>query len=403
MKVGLLISKQLPESGGAYTFEAQLLESLLKLLAESKHEFIIYIYNKEIPDYKSSMPVDIVSLYLSTFKKISIKTWLITEAILKKIRFPKDKFRIEGCRKKNLLNLLKKNQIDVVLSLTPNLCTVDHPYILSVWDLQHRLQPYFPEVSVSGVWEGREKSHELLKRASFIISGTEVGKAEIERFYQIPSERIKVIPFFTPKFTTNPSLVDQNIFTKYKIPKQYLFYPAQFWAHKNHIGLLLAIKYLKQKYDLELPLVLVGADKGNESYVREMVKECGLSKQVYFLGFVAISDMKALYQNAFALTFMTFFGPDNLPPLEAMSLGCPVIASNVSGAEEQLGNAALLVDPKQPEEIALAIKSLHSDSLLRQELIQRGWERARKWTSEDYIREVFTVIDDFEAIRRCWK
>ena len=134
-----------------------------------------------------------------------------------------------------------------------------------------------------------------------------------------------------------------------------------------------------------------------------MVKEINLSKQVYFLGFVPLSDMSSLYRNAFALSFMSFFGPDNLPPLEAMALGCPVIAANVSGAKEQLGEAALLVDPKKPEEIAFAIKSLYDDSILRQNLIEHGLIRANSWTAEDYIKEIFSVLDDFEAIRRCWK
>ena len=96
------------------------------------------------------------------------------------------------------------------------------------------------------------------------------------------------------------------------------------------------------------------------------------------------------------------FGPDNLPPLEAMALGCPVIASNVSGAKEQLGAAALLADPKQPEEIAFAINSLVEDATLRQNIIASGLKRANQWTTKDYIKEIFSTIDDFEAIRRCW-
>ena len=150
-------------------------------------------------------------------------------------------------------------------------------------------------------------------------------------------------------------------------------------------------------------MVLVGADHGNEAYVREMVVKLDLSKQVYFLGFVPQSDIPQLYQNAFALTFLSFFGPDNLPPLEAMALGCPVIASNVSGASEQLQDAALLVDPKQPEEIAIAVKSLLEDAALRQNLIETGSLRAKQWMADDYIGEIFSVLDDFEAIRRCWQ
>ncbi|WP_228036457.1 MULTISPECIES: glycosyltransferase family 4 protein [Nostocales] len=336
------------------------------------------------------------------------KIFLITKAIFHKLRHPRCKFQIEEWYEKYILNLLKLNQIDVTLSLVPGCPTVNYPYITTVWDLQHRLQPYFPEVSISeqewGQWDWRENFHsKILRRATFIITGTEVGKAEIEKFYQIPSERIKVIPFFTPKFPSEGSLIDQEILKKYNLPSQYLFYPAQFWPHKNHIGLLLAIKLLKEKYNLEFSLVFVGSDKGNQSHVKEMVQELDLSQQVHFLGFVSQEDIAPLYRHAFALTFMSFFGPDNLPPLEAMALGCPVIASNVSGAKEQLGDAALLVNPKQPEEIAEAIKYLSEDSILRQSLIERGWEKAYKWTPKDYVQEIFSVIDDFEAIRHCWK
>ncbi|MFM6004329.1 MAG: glycosyltransferase, partial [Sphaerospermopsis kisseleviana] len=166
--------------------------------------------------------------------------------------------------------------------------------------------------------------------------------------------------------------------------------------------LLLALKTLQQKYSLELPLVLVGSGTGHKSYVEAMAKELNLSNQVHFLGFVPQEDMASLYRNAFALTFVTFFGPDNLPPLEAMSLGCPVIASDVPGAQEQLGDAAFLVDPKKPEDIASAIKLLWEDNSLRQNLIARGLARSQKWTVEDYAKQIFAVIDEFEAIRRCW-
>jgi glycosyltransferase involved in cell wall biosynthesis len=404
MKVALFISQQIPQAGGGHTFESQLLQTIVNLAALSNHNFVFYTSSEEVPNYLLSTSIQVVSLYRSLKERIKSKILRTAKAILSKIRHPRSKFEIEGWYEKHIINLLKINQIDITLSLVPGSPVFDYPYITTVWDLQHRLQPYFPEVSISGEWDNREKSYlKMLRQAAFIITGTEVGKAEIEKFYHIPAERIKVIPFFTPQFTSISKLTDQDIIKKYNLPSQYLFYPAQFWPHKNHIGLLLAIKLLKEKYDIEFPLVFVGSDKGNESYVREMVQKLNLSQQVYFLGFVPQEDMVNLYGHAFALTFMTFFGPDNLPPLEAMALGCPVIASNVSGAKEQLRNAALLVDPKKPEEIAEAIKSLSEDSALRQDLIERGLIRASQWTAQDYIKEIFSVIDNFEAIRRCWK
>jgi glycosyltransferase involved in cell wall biosynthesis len=110
----------------------------------------------------------------------------------------------------------------------------------------------------------------------------------------------------------------------------------------------------------------------------------------------------SLYRKAFALTYVTFFGPENLPPLEAFALGCPVIASNVEGAQEQLGDAAVLVDPKDPREIAFAVKALHDDVIWRQTLIQRGLKRAGRFTGEDFVNGILSVLDDFELVRRCW-
>lgn len=404
MKVALFISSQAPEGGGGYTFESQLLDTLYELYPTSKHTFVLYVSNREISSQLLDTCVPIVSLYLSKLAKVRSIFLAAISACINKIQHPRARFKIENWREKHLLDSLRSHQIDVILSLTPDYPTVEYPLITTIWDLQHKLQPYFPEVSEAGEWDRREKDYtKMLNRAAFIITGTETGKAEIERFYQVPAARIKVIPFFTPQFASAPPPVDRDVKTKFNLPDRYLFYPAQFWPHKNHVGLLLALKCLKEKYNLELALVLVGADKGNESYVKEQVQELHLSNQVYFLNFVDRVDLVSLYINAFAMTFVTFFGPDNLPPLEAMALGCPVIASNVSGAQEQLGSAAILVDPTQPAEIALAIESLVKDDLLRQQTIENGLERANQWTAKDYIQEIFKTIDDFEAIRRCWK
>jgi glycosyltransferase involved in cell wall biosynthesis len=259
-------------------------------------------------------------------------------------------------------------------------------------------------VSANGEWLARERIFTyMLQRSTVIIAGNEVGKKEIERFYQVPSERIKLLPHPTPKVVLDaPPDRDKKILTRYNIPENYLFYPAQFWSHKNHAGLLLAVKFLRDNYDLIFPVVFVGSDQGNLQYIKQLTVKLDLSKQVHFLGFVSQEDLIDLYRNAFALTYLTFFGPENLPPLEAFALGCPVVASNVSGSEEQLGDAALLVDPKDERQIALAIKSLYENSEFRNTLIQKGLARTSKWTGYDYIRGLFSILDELEPFIRCW-
>ena len=87
----------------------------------------------------------------------------------------------------------------------------------------------------------------------------------------------------------------EGVLSKYGIPGGYLFFPAQFWPHKNHVGLLLAVKLLREKHGLRFPVVFVGSDPGNRQYVQDLTEELGLSSQVHFLGFVPQKDLVGLY------------------------------------------------------------------------------------------------------------
>lgn len=404
MKIAIPISDLIDRNGGGYTFESQLLEEIIRASAYSSHEFILFVSNSKTSKYLLNTSVQVVSIHRSILKKNYFKLAIKLRNIVCKLFDLSYNSYSSDSYKRHINRLLRAHKIDIVLSLTPiSFSEVDFPYITLIWDLAHRIHPYFPEVSSNGQWEERENYYaKLIRRAAFIVTGTELGKAEIEKFYQIPSERIKVIPFFTPKIQSKSSLTEQDITQKYNIPKQYLFYPAQFWAHKNHVSILFAMQILKNHYGLNLALVFVGSDKGNAAYIKSMTQKLDLSDCIHFLGFVPPEDMRPLYLQAFALIYMTFFGPDNLPPLEAMSVGCPVIASDVSGASEQLGDAALIVDHRNPQAIASAIKLLFDDSVLRHSLIERGLIRANKWNVEDYVKEIFTLVDDFKSIRYCW-
>jgi glycosyltransferase involved in cell wall biosynthesis len=114
-----------------------------------------------------------------------------------------------------------------------------------------------------------------------------------------------------------------------------------------------------------------------------------------------MDDLVALYQHAHALTYLSFFGPENLPPLEAFALGCPVVAAAVPGAREQLGDAALLVPPTESARVAEAVRRLE-DAALREELIERGRTRAEALTAESFVRGVLAFFDEFEQVRKCW-
>lgn len=397
MRVGVYFPGIPAQVGGGHTFEEEIFLSLIRLqkAGKSRHEFVAF--------HESDEPITgwLETIRLRSLRRGGIK-YNLARASRQALRLltpwspPRRQDPVES--------LLDRCRIEVMYYPTNQALTLEVPYFITVWDLQHRLQPFFPEVSSGGQWENREAYFSSrLRRAAAVITGTQAGKTEIERFYQVPPERIKLLPHPTPSFALQPVAGDrQALLASYGIRREYLFYPGQFWAHKNHVALLRAALLLREQHGLKLDIVFVGSDRGNESHVRRVVAELDLTDAVHFLGFVPRRELVALYQGALALAYVSLFGPENLPPLEAFALGCPVIAADVPGAAEQLGDSALRVHPADEQAIAAAIKRLHDDSTLRQELIQRGQRRARAFTGDDFVSALVRLFDDFEAVRRCW-
>jgi glycosyltransferase involved in cell wall biosynthesis len=372
LRVGVVTGKTGPETGGAWTFFAALTEALKT--AESPHTFVV---------------LDDVAIGMShrNDENINGLEHLFDEKV------------------DPLEAIARSERIDLMWLMEPRSEPLSVPYIATVWDLEHRKQPYFPEVSTSGwTWSARENVYNaLLPRASMIVTGTHAGKEEVARHYRVNPANVMVIPLPAPAAALLVQSLDAaGIKEKYRLNGDFLLYPAQFWPHKNHINLLSALGLLRNQTDLDLSLVLTGSDKGNRDYVMKHVVELGLGDRVFVPGFVPREDLNALYRASTALVFPSYFGPDNFPPLEAFTLSCPVIAANVPGAEEQLGQAALLFDPSDPSDIAAKIMDIWQKPGLRAQMISKGSAIAKLRTSQAYIAGLCSFLDRFEAIRRCW-
>lgn len=293
------------------------------------------------------------------------------------------------------LDMLKIDLIWVTIVLS-NL-DLRIPYVTTVWDLAHRYFPFFPEVSTEGwLWHEREAYYKaMLPRASFILTGSRQGAREIETCYGIPAERIRTIPMPAPRMSASRARIPDVI------KRPYLFYPAQFWAHKNHVRAIKALAVLRRDFDLDL--VLVGADHGNEAYVRACVAAEGLTDRVHFLGFVERDIVDALYRGAEALIYLSFFGPDNIPPLEAIECGCPVVVSDHPGHREQLEDAAVFVDPLDECAIAKAVADLLADRSAKARLSAAGRALIETRRPEDYVAAVSRIFNEFARYQACWQ
>jgi glycosyltransferase involved in cell wall biosynthesis len=301
----------------------------------------------------------------------------------------------------------RRDDVEMVLFPAPVswACATRVPYIMAVHDLQHRLQPQFPEVGNSSEWTARELMYrKCIPRATAILVDSEVGKEELLNFYGaipgVEAGNVKILPFVPPPYllvdamSANESRV---VLDELDLPNEYLFYPAQFWPHKNHLTLVRALGILHQRRTDCPPLVLVGshADPLRDTTFRTVMAEVerlGIARKVHYAGYVGDHCMPGLYRGARALIMPTFFGPTNIPVLEAWTAGCPVVTSDIRGIREQVGDAALLADPRSPEDLAAAIDSVCVDSTLRDDLIRRGRTRLSLYTHEDFSARLQLIL-----------
>lgn len=393
-------------AGGAHTFEAGVLEGIRHVAGHGPHRFTLCVPHGKGAALEGSSSKNVEIAELPETPSPSPAPQRLPTRLLRRLGLGRSP--VPGPSSRTCSDVLRERAIELAWMVYPHAPVVDIPYVATIWDLQHRLQPVFPEVTTSGwTWEQRENHYSrYIRRAAALITGTSVGKSEIAFFYHVPEARIAVVPLPTPEFppdvpATREGCV-QVLRERYRLPEKYLLYPAQFWPHKNHVGALHALAELRKQHAVDCALVCVGSDQGNLEFVKQEAARLGVADLLQICGYIPRVDLGCLYKTAQALLFPSFFGPDNLPPLEAFRLGCPVIAADVPGAREQLGDAALLVKPTDSHDMATAILKVLNEEAIRQTLIARGHDRASQQSSQKYVQQVMSVIDGVEPYRQTW-
>lgn len=389
MKIGIVVDSVNVSSGGAYSFFEKLLHDLKSV--ETEHEFIIF-HRAGKPEFNNGI--------LNSFTWVPIRSFTLFDRIIRKMLRIVNHIRILFNLPSPLDLTLQKYPVDLMV-YPPGIQPAEKiPFIMLVWDVGHRLFPYLPEERLHHAYV----EHILipfLPRAFRIIIGNETGKRQLLQFYPIQPESIRTIPL--PVFDFPATDAAEELPIDFPLPERpFVFYPAQFWPHKNHITLIRAIQILKTRDQLKIDVVLTGSDKGNRANVTRQIAEHGLEDQFHLPGLVSSAAIRLLYTKALALTYLSILGPDNMPPLEAMNLKCPVICAKYAGAEEQLGDAALFFEQFDAEQLADHISTLYQNPELKNTMIRKGAARAEQ-RKFNYAEKLVQVAEEFTPYLSFWK
>jgi len=260
------------------------------------------------------------------------------------------------------------------------------PSIYQPWDLQHR---HLPELFSRRERLGRDIIFkEFCQQARIVVVASNWIKEDLIEQYELPANKITVIPMAPALLAYSEPDTKQLESTqqKYSLPDEFVFYPAQTFKHKNHMGLLYSLAHLREKHSLIIPLVCSGRLNEFFSEILAVTKKLRLIDQVRFLGYVAVDDLYSLYKLARALVFPTKYEGWGFPLSEAFIAGVPVACSNVTTLPEQAGDAALLFDPNDIDSISDAIFRVWTDEQLRRQLVERGKKRVQSYSWEKSAR-----------------
>lgn len=267
------------------------------------------------------------------------------------------------------------------------------PTVSVVLDLQHRELPQFFSLHEIGL--RNDFMAELKRKADRIICISEYTRKTVLNHLEIPPERTHAVPICIQTRLSRPEAEKRIEYLKdFGIAKHpYMFYPANFWPHKNHAMLLTAYgMFLARNPDSPIDLVFTGALNGGEDAIKQAVMQMGLAKRVHFLGFVPEEKLAAVWFGCEFLIFPSIYEGFGIPVLEAMSIGKPVLCSDRTSLPEVAGDAALYFDPRKPEALVKCIEKIMTAPSLRRTLVEKGRIRAGLFRPDDMTRQYLEIF-----------
>ena len=229
---------------------------------------------------------------------------------------------------------------------------------------------------------------QLGRHATRMLTVSDFSRAELSRYLGIAPDRFAVIPNGGEHILREPP--DHRILERLRLSGPYLLAVSSHSLHKNFAGIQAAVKHMRHQNST---IVFAGGTNSRIFNTGE-----SLAREARVTGRVTDAELRALYENAECFVYPSFYEGFGLPPLEAMTCGCPVVVSRSASLPEVCGEAAVYCDPHDPVDIGRALDEVLADAELRAEIRHRGKQRAAQFTWRRSGAALLDVLDGLPAI-----
>jgi glycosyltransferase involved in cell wall biosynthesis len=332
---------------------------------------------------------------IKLFKHFAIKQIKIffPISVIKNLKFLKEQLKKKLRRQKTYIS-----NYDLLFCpfTAPLFHNTNTPTISVVLDLQALYYPFF--FSDIESYERQKNFYMACQHSNRIVCISDFVRHTVLEKSELKPEQVKTIHIRTAHrlpHLDKPTI--QHTLEKFELNEQrFLLYPANFWPHKNHKILFTAFNmYHSAHPESRLKLVCTGASNPHKKFLQSAIKKMGLDHQIIFPGYLTDKEFSSLVKSCRAIIFPSLYEGFGMPILEAMANGKPVLCSNLTSLPEVAGEAALLFDPRQPEEIANAIYRIENEPELAERLIKAGYKQVSTFGTEtDMAKEYLDLFHE---------
>ncbi len=354
MRVGIFVLMAGRQAGGPETYECSLIRALAKL--DGDHEYHVFSLG---PEAREAIGIEQRNLHYHVM-------WPRIRWISLPISLPLS---------------LRRHRVDLYHATFAPPPISPLPYVFTMHDVTPFTHPQFYVPAI------QKRLAALIRRgiehARLILCVSQNAMETTAEYFDVPTERMTVVYHgVDPRYRPIPADEGRERLRRYGLDRPYVLFVGKLEARKNIQRLLEAYHLFYRQSGADLPLVLAGRRTLAPEVIDQTLDRLGIREHVIELGYAAEEDMPALYSGARLFLFATLWEGFGIPVLESMACGTPVITSRLSCLPEIAGDAALLVDPTDVNQIADAMRRLHDDEALRRTLIDRGLARAKQFTWE---------------------